>query len=411
MERRKFISSMGLLGIGFKGLQHIPEEIAGERRPLHRGESLAGGLIILSVKIIKAGPGPGTGAPHIEFLAPDTAWSSDVRVDKYGSQPNKYGELSGENRWEIYFNIQTSTPKFKQERLKIVAPGIEAARVIIGHTDVAFEQTADEITFELVDDRSMGQYIKSGQYQNPLGGYPIGFIHNWEIRKAGKYALEQFPQKQFRAVPNYLLAAQEVLRQMGNMGPGAPKPFEGNISLLGSEVASSRGHMDYPPHVHIMLYEFQKGKQGDFGHMLSRLAPHFYMDEEGCIVRNHYSRIVGTQGSESGEYGIGDVVHLVDSKGNRALALTVEEGGSLLLGSPDGRRFRLCPDPEGGPSVGVNGYFNDKMICRARVRDYPDLGIFRLRLEVFAEGQPPQVINDGYLYDPFTGNRYKKLYR
>lgn len=397
---------MGLLGFGINGLQHIPSTMTQGAAGIVNDDVEADDRnIIISIKIIKARPGASTGRPYIEFPAPDTAWSSDIKSDKYGVQQNKYGELSGENLWEIYFSIQSKGLGFKKEQLKIVAPGIEVARVIVGHTDVPFEQAMDETTFELIDDKSMGQYMRSEEYQSPLGGYPIGFIHNWDIRRAGKYALEEFPYKRFKAVPNYLLAAQEVLRQMENMGPGKPKPFNGNISLLGSEVASSRGHMDYPPHVHIMLYEFDRNKKWK-----SRLAPHFYMDENGYITHNHYSRIVGNKGTPSGEYGIGDVVSFVDAEGNHVLDLTIEKEGGLSLIPPDGRHFSIRPDPNKGPTKAVIGYFNDKVICRAGIHDYTDLGVFSVRLEVFVEGEPSKIVTDGYLYDPFTAIRFKKLY-
>lgn len=405
MERRKFISQIGLLGFGINGLQHVPLTMTQGAGIMNDEVEADDGNIIISIKIIKARPGASTGRPYIVFPVPDTAWSSDIKSDKYGIQQNKYGELSGENLWEIYFSIQSKGTEFKKEQLKIIAPGIEVARVIVGHTDVPFEQAGNEVSFTLTDDRSMGQYMKSEEYQSPLGGYPIGFIHNWDIRRAGKYALQEFPHNRFKAVPNYLLAAQEVFRQMGNMGPGKPKPFNGDISLLGSEVASSRGHMDFPPHVHIMLYEFDQQKKWK-----SRLAPHFYMDGDGYIIHNHYSRIVGDKGSKSGEYGIGETVSFVDAEGNHALDLTIEEKGGLSLVPPDGRHYSIRPDPEKGPTEAVIGYFNDKKICKAQVRDYPDLGIFRLRLEVFTNGAFSRVVNDGYLYDPFTAIRFKKLY-
>jgi hypothetical protein len=405
MERRKFISQASLLGFGMNGFSHVPLT-AVRSSGMPKDSRKADEPLILSLKIVKAKAGHATGRPYVRFLSPDTAWSSDIKADKYGVQSNQYGELDGENLREIYFSIRTKAAGFTKEQVTIVAPGIEAARVIVGHSDVPFRQKGDEVTFGLTDDRNMGQYMKSKDYQSPLGGYPIGFIHNWDIRRAGKYALEDFPYKRFQAVPNYLLAAQEVLRQMGNMGPGDPKPFKGEISLLGSEVASSRGHMDYPPHVHIMLYEFDKDKNWK-----SRLAPHFYMDDDGYIMHNHYSRIVGDKGSPSGEYGVGEVVSMVDAEGNRGLDLVIEPKGGLSLIPPDGRRYSIRPDPEKGPTEAVIGYFNDQMICKAEVRDHPDLGVFRLRLEVFTDGVSSRVVDDGYLYDPFTATRYRDLYK
>lgn len=407
MERRNFISQLGLAGLGVANINNIFSNIEEINEKGSIKEYMASNNIeeknMIAIKIIKTKPGVCIATPTIEIPSSEGNWTTT-------QQFTKNGEYNGENIWEIYFNIQTNSPEFVSIPISISIPGVKASRVIIGHTDVPFEQTEDKVQFRIIDDKSMCQYMGYGRYQSPLGGYPIGFIHNWYIRRAGKYLYEDFPSAKFASIPNYLLAAQEVFRQMGIMGPGKPKSFNGGIYLLGSEVASSRGHMDYPPHVHIMLYEFEKGKEGNFNYMLSRLVPHFYMDDEGYIVHNHYVRMVGDKGTSSGEYGIGDVVSFVDAEGNDALDLIIEEKGGLTLKSYGGRSFSIRPDPEHGPTEAVIGYYNNKVICKAQTHDYPDLGIFRMRLEVYADGQSPKIINDGYLYDPFTANKYKELY-
>jgi hypothetical protein len=403
MERRRFISQLSLAGLGAVGLAKHNSIFPGQNTIIEDSKHSIDkeATMMISVKMVKAKPGFCTTMPQIKFPLSNTGWFLT-------SQLNKNGDYDGENVKEIYFNIQSEATEFQPVQLTLIVPGMEAARVIVGKTDVPFQQQGEEVQFKIIDDRSIGQYMKDGNYQSPLGGYPIGFIHNWNIRKAGKFALERFPSKKFAAIPNYLLAAQEVFRQMGDMGPVNRRSFNGEISLLGSEVASSRGHMDYPPHVHIMFYEFPKGKHGDFNNMLSRLVPHFYMDDNGNIIHNHYDRIAGSNGSPSGEYGIGDVVSFVDAEENHVLDLIIEDKGGLTLRPSDGRLYSIRPDPLKGPAKAVDGYFNKKQICRAEVHDYPDLGVFRVHLDVLND-KKMKTIDDGYLYDVFTAREFSKL--
>jgi hypothetical protein len=219
--------------------------------------------IMISLKIVKAEASRSSAPPQIEFLTDSDVW-------RLVTKPHH----SGENDFELYFEVETDGPSVPPSEVVIVAPGIQATRVIVGKTDVAFWQESNHIRFRLVDDRSRGQEMRV-VYQSPRGGYPIHFLHNWEMRRAGKYTDGLYPDKQIRAIPNYLLAAQELLRVMGDMGPRSPKNFLGDIVLMGTEISATRGHLDYPAHVHIMHYEFDQGPEKNW---LSRLVPHFYMD-------------------------------------------------------------------------------------------------------------------------------------
>jgi hypothetical protein len=415
MKRRNFISAVGSVGLGVLGVSGMGMEAAVAEgadmdRELHgpmakmpraaKGlhDPVAEGALMISVKVIKEKAQLCSGAAGIGILS--DRWS-------FNPKQNDHGDFYGENLREVYFNIESKDSGFSPATIKIHIPGAKAARVIVGYTDVLFEQAGDTVQFELVDDRSRGQLMQM-MYQSPWGGYPIAFIHNWGMRKSKEYASEEFPAVKFASVHNYLLATQEVLRQMGNMGPEGSKPFKGEISLMGSEVAGTRGHVDYPPHVHIMHYEFGKEVNGE-KEWKSRLVPHLYMDESGNIVRNKYDVIVG-KGERSKEYGPGETVSFADSEGKHIMDLTIIDKGGLVFGLPDGRKYSIHPDPERGAPYAVAGYFNDEVICRARVKDYPDIGTFRIHLEKIEGGKVVRTLDDGYLYDLFTPHKFRNLY-
>ena len=76
-------------------------------------------------------------------------------------------------------------------------------------------------------------------------------FHNWIIRRAGKYRSGSWPANEIQAQLNYLLAAREVCFDMGLAE--APDPgFVGSVGLYGFETNFPHGHVDYPPHFHIV---------------------------------------------------------------------------------------------------------------------------------------------------------------
>jgi hypothetical protein len=339
---------------------------------------------MVSVKVVKTKASRCSTPPGLEFPTGSNVW-------RLVTKPFH----SGENDWEIFFEIETDAAGVPSSEIVIVAPGAKARRVIVGKTDVSFRQEGDRIRFRLVDDRSRGQEMRV-THHSPRGGYPIHFLLNWKMRRAGKFAGMVYPEKQIAAIPNYLLAAQELFRVMGDMGPDAPKSFLGDIVLMGSEIAATRGHLDYPPHFHIMHYQFDKGPERNW---LSRLVPHFYMDEEARIVRNNYGVLVGR--GDSGELGLGDVCHFRDSAGTPILDLVIAKEG-LLLKRPDGEVYSLRPDPKRGAAYAVYGFRGDAPVCRAKASDEPEIGRFSYRIDSIRNGEVIDTFRNGFRYDPFT---------
>jgi len=341
--------------------------------------------VFLTIKAVKAAAGRGTAPPVLEVLSHADLW-----------RERNCATWNGENDWETFFTITADTTDAPLPRLAMTCPGVEIARVIVGHTDVAFEGAGARVEFDAVADRSAGTLI-SNTLPDPMGtGWPIGIYHNWRIRAGGPYALSPYPEAEARAVLNYLLAAREALRRMGGIGPRDQRPFEGTLNLLSFEVACGRGHNDFPPHVHIMLYVpgYTPGSQ----------VPHFYMDARGRIVRNGFTELGAADSKRSGVYMPGDVCRLVDRKGMTGLECTITpEGGLVLRQQPGEGGFLLIGDDVAGPAEKVWVVHHGAKVAAATSSDDAGAGVMTATVENFENGARVSAITQTMRYDPFTG--------
>jgi hypothetical protein len=340
-----------------------------------------------SVKLVKAEARRCNTPPRLDFVCSD-GWRVSSKLWH-----------NGENDWEVFFELESDKETPTLPEIRITAPGVKVTRVITGKTDAPFTQTGDQTTFRLAPDQSVGQMMRVG-YTSPRGGPQIFIEHNWQMRRNGDYLNVPWPAKQIAAMPNYLLAAQEVLRTMGNMVTDGRKSFEGDIVIMGAEVAASRGHCDFPPHIHIMHYQFETDTAGQ-NIFVSRLVPHFYMDDEGKIVRNNFAVLAGR--GQSCVLGLDEVCRFEDTYGRHVLDLVITKDG-LDLRRPDGEVYSLRADPKLGSSHAVWGYRADDPICRVEAHDDPANGMFTYQLDTLKDGKIAETLNTGYSYDPFTAN-------
>jgi hypothetical protein len=335
---------------------------------------------VISVKVVKSAAGRCTAPPRLDLIDRADDWTLLT------------GEaFAGENDWEIYWNLEHPDVQPPLPRLRVTAPGVEVARVIVGRTDVTFEPGDDAVTFDLVRDTSRGQLIQT-VLTDPDGGLPIDLHHNWEMRRAGKYREGDWPAARIAAHNNYLFAAREALKLLAPLGRVAETPpFDGRIVLEGFETAFTRGHEDFPPHFHIMLYP--PGYTG-------AQVPHFYMDEAGNVRSNSFVAI-GVAGSGR-EFGPGEWCTMRDLHGTVGLELMIREDGGLSLRAAPGEdelTLRGVP-PEGAPkAVGV--YRGADLLLTVSVTDDPEQGLMTIRLDSRTDVLPS--VAERIEYDPFTG--------
>ncbi len=349
---------------------------------------------VITFKVVKQAATMSRQTPELRMLSAGDAWRTHLGPS-----------WSGENLREIFFTVETDDPKAELPRVAVVAPGAAPSRVIVGKQDVRFQHQGDTITFTLVRDTRNAMLLNQ-VLPDTEGGLPIHIYHNWLIRQDGPFRGKPPLEVEAKAVLNYLVAAREALKLMGGTGPKDGKSYDGEITLMGFEVACARGHRDDPPHVHIMLYV--PGYVGGE-------VPHFYMDATGKIVRNRFD-ILGDQGGKfperakiiaekrrrSGDYSPGKSCRLEDLEGRLALELKIASEGGLLLTRGQGQPYLLIGD-RNGPGEAVLVKQGGKTLVRTHVEDDAEQGETRVTVEHLASGGVVRVVRQSLSYDPYTG--------
>ena len=223
--------------------------------------------------------------------------------------------------------------------------------------------TADGVTFRLSQKRSPTSVGTSLTY----GAIHMHIFHNWEERRAGKYREGAWPTDTIRAQLNYLFAAREMCRAMGYANSGKTD-FNGDIRLYGFESNFPNGHVDHPPHFHVMLgWPGWTGTQAD----------HFILDEKGKIPENQLIADMGNR-QEHADFHPDEICRIRDPEGKIGFELIVEKDGNGVImrraaGHPE---FRIHASSSGVgaiDSVEVNrreaGETLWGPLCNVRVED------------------------------------------
>jgi outer membrane protein assembly factor BamB len=356
-------------------------------------DARAAGGTVITFKLVKQAAGMARAAPEVRLTTAGDRWTV-----------HRGRSWCGENAWEIFFTVETADPKAPLPQVAVTAPGVVPTRAIVGKTDVAFTRSGDTTTFTLVRDTRNAMLLDQS-FPDSEGGLPVHIYHNWLMRQDGSFHGRPVPAVEVKAVLNYLFAAREALKLIHASAPEAKKAIHGEISLLGFEVACGRGHVDFPPHVHIMLYV--PGYVGGE-------VPHFYMDAGGRIVRNSFGilgdpsgkfperkAIIEKKRERAGEYGPGKPCAMYDLENRLGIELTITPEGGLLL-TQAGQTYLLIGD-RAGPGEAVLVKRGDRALVRVRVDDDSQRGETRVAIEYLGDGQTVRTLRQSLRYDPFTG--------
>ncbi len=108
--------------------------------------------------------------------------------------------------------------------------------------------------------------------------------HAFLDRRAGKYATGEFPAVQRASALNLEFGLREALRDL-KLDREVDSRGLGKIHLMGFDTNNPLGHVEYPPHIHLILR---------WPHFAGSQAPHFYLSyarlrlarEDGSVA-NH----------------------------------------------------------------------------------------------------------------------------
>jgi len=353
--------------------------------------SIGANATYISIRLIKAEASKCTTTPKLYFLNNPTAYTV----------ANKQW-YNGENKWEIFFEIETNNKNIPIEILEIEAEGVNIQRAIVGRTDVTFTKVNNRYQLTLVRDTANGRHVQT-PYQNPQGGPFVWIFHNWKDRISGKYLDIDYPAKALDASLNYTIACQEMLRLMGNMS-GKNQSFNGEFILLNCESSAPRAHLDFPPHWH--LQHWQHGYNDEYGidwRKKQYVIPHYYVDSVGNIISNKQS--ITQNGipikQEKNEYLKGDTCAWNDVEGNLIFKQIIEDNGLTFL-TANNNIWQLKP-ADNNSYTGVNIYRNKELTANVSITDDGALGVTNISILYIEKNKKPIEWRHQLKYDIFTG--------
>jgi len=297
--------------------------------------------------------------------------------------------LSGENGREFFFTLEGPADS-ALPAVEVRWPGVRIARVLgaDGPVDLGDGVTRFTVRRGAVP-TGVRTTLKTGR------NIYLCVFHNWEVRRAGPYREGPWPAAAIQAQLNYLLAAREAAKLMG-LAEAEDPGFTGDVRLYGFETNFPNGHVDHPPHFHIMLgWPGWQGTQ----------ATHFRLDADGRILHNQLQVDYGGGKTEAKSFAPGEVCRPVDREGRVGFELAVAtDGQGLSWHWPAGKVTYLLRAVAGGAAEAVE-------VCaaaegggwepRLRVRAEDDAVHGELRVTLTPTGGPSTT--EVVRYDPDTG--------
>ncbi|MFH1966103.1 MAG: hypothetical protein ABIJ42_11265, partial [Acidobacteriota bacterium] len=331
--------------------------------------------------IIKASLGPAP-EPQVQVLTNPDKWKL-VQDEGY----------TGRNAREFFFSLE-SNAGLPPPEVEVRWPGVEIERVL--GADGKTTRTSEGVRFQLAqNDGAPVKTITSIDYGKNVN---LILFHNWIIRRAGKYRSGSWPANEIQAQLNYLLAAREVCFDMRLAE--APDPgFVGSVGLYGFETNFPHGHVDHPPHFHILLV---------WPGWLSTQATHFRLDPEGSILHNEF-HVNDGRNITSRVFERGETCPCEDREGHVGFQLTIlEDGSGVIWNWPDRADYMMKADSVAGSAVDavevfkkVNGDW--ERIRWVRVEYHVSLGLLKVHLS-YADGKAGM---EEIHFDPDTGKLFK----
>lgn len=334
-------------------------------------------------KLVKTEMGLGDNLPVVTIIDNQDGWKL---LD---------GEAwTGMNAREYYFTLEAPGENRIPPGVEINWPGVQIERVI-GADSLVFTN-AGGVAFRLTRRKA------PTSVSTPLiyGAVKMAVFHNWEVRRAGRYREGPWPSGTIQAQLNYLFAAREMCRQMGYTSSDNPG-FNGDIRLFGFETNFPNGHVDHPPHIHIML-----GWPGWTG----TKATHFLINNTGIIrtnVLHHVDQIDKDGKIKSATYGPGEVCPMYDPDGKLGFELIIiPDGKGVVMRRAEGEtEFRISGEGNPGAvgSVEVSRREPNEQtwvpICSVRAEDDPAQGY----LSVIVTDSAGKPTTETFHYDIDTG--------
>ncbi|MBQ9456049.1 MAG: hypothetical protein IJU53_10315 [Thermoguttaceae bacterium] len=292
--------------------------------------------------------------------------------------------FTGLNRREYYFTIEAEGKDRPAPMVSVSWPNVQIAKVY-GVTQAQI--SGSDATFRMNAGRTPTHF--SGTLPH-FGAVEVCVFHNVPGVQAGPYRGLPYPERQIQAHLNFMFASLEMMREMGFTD--SADAVKGQINIYGFETNFPNGHVDFPPHFHIMVM---------WNGWRDNRVCHFILDENGKILRNDHFVVKNNQrdDKESVTMKLGSSIPMEDETGKVRFALRMLEDGSGLEMTVPGQEKQAkiqSDDPIKSVSVYVreNSQAEWKKIDEISVNDDSINGVLTVTHE---------KKTDVWNYDPNTG--------
>lgn len=177
---------------------------------------------------------------------------------------------TGLNAREFYFTIEAPGNTLPAPRVELVWPGV-AVKTVYGAKEIT--RDGDTLAFTPTATKPPTGFT-TGLVE---GALRITVFHNVEGVQHGLYRDRPYPAAEVRAQNNWLFAARELFRRAGLADTNATEGAF--VQLFGFESNFPNGHVDAPPHFHVMLM-WNSWKENNVGH--------YHLDGKGLIKDNDF---------------------------------------------------------------------------------------------------------------------------
>ncbi len=277
---------------------------------------------VVGVKLIKAAARPS----HPEFQIHLPADCHDCAVLRDPA-------FLGENPRELYFHLRVPTDDPVIRKVRVDPGGVPIRDVIVEKNRIPFTVVDGGVVFDLpVVPRARSSTLEL-QTSLEWPGIVLRIEHAFPDRRAGKYAIGDFPTVQRAAALNLEFGLREAIRYL-QLDRAVVSGALGKIHLMGFDTNDPLGHEDYPPHIHMILR---------WPHFAGSQAPHFYVDKSGLLLAGVSVTIDGMPQIQATQIGKSVWLPAIDYLGETLYETLVTPEGGLTLRKPGGASCTLTP--------------------------------------------------------------------
>ncbi len=213
----------------------------------------------------------------------------------------------------------------KQQIRRVLLEGVDLPFTVDANSDLHFTLPPEPV------DR-----VNSGEFQTHIfwPGIDLRLEHGDPARRAGDYATGAWPAVQLKAAHNLEFAQLDALRMLG-LDKYVYDQNLGSIDLMGFDTNFPHGHVDYPPHMHMILWWPTVTGAGS-------LIAHYYISPQGLLT--HIASIpLRTLGLVATNIPAGVPYTDTDDAGNPVYTHLITKSGALVLSRPGGSSCDIDP--------------------------------------------------------------------